>query len=317
MKKKSVVNWLIWILFLAMTVFTQAPESIVSKTPNPNPISSEQPAQERRNQYGRRSDNPTSTAAGVRNFFPFKAKRNKDQERRLRPNPEDVTKFAEFLKLPKTGIFRLTNDLGCESNVYIIRVDENCGNSIPGGSFYSFREKEYTTAYLADLRFRDGILVSDGILSQNILVKLGDVPLENLSLQSNGIKYLTDFVPQTLSSEATKQFVQIIKGIRADKFEYRKALPAYENMTYAIRVVAYRGSLYRNFRGWIFNLLDGDKRIDMILGFRIVRKDTDGSVTLLWKELDRKKSPKLERDKKRKESITPTPFTSNKQVAEE
>jgi hypothetical protein len=282
-----------------------------------NPVSAPPPSslnqiEQNPAERGRSGENSNSVH---RNFFPFKAKRTKDQEKRLLPNPADLAKYSDFLHQPKTGIFRLMNDAGCESNVYVIRVDEPCKSAIPGGSFYSFREKDYTTAYLSDLRFKDGILVSDGILSQNILVRLGDVSLENLSLESEGIKYLTEFVPEKLSSEATKQYIQIVKGVKANRHEYRKALPAHENMTYAIRVIAYRGSIYRNFRGWIYNLLDGDKRIDIIVGFRVIRKEADGSVTLLWKELDRKKSPKLERDKKKKENVKPLPNISNREVA--
>ncbi len=260
--------------------------------------------------------NAESSMLRNRRFFPFKAKRTKDQEKKLRPSAEDLAKFADFLRQPKTGIFRLVNDYDCDSNVYVIRVDESCKDVIPGGSFYSFREKGYTTAYLSDIRFKDGILVSDGVLSQNMLVKLGDVALENLSLTSEGVRYLAEFVPETLSSEATRQFIQIVKGVKDGQYEYRKALPAHENTTYAMRIIAYRGSLYRSFRGWIFNLLDGDERVDLIIGFRVVKKDSDGSITLLWKQLDRKKSPKIEYEKKKKSTIISAPFLSNKSIAE-
>ena len=289
------------IIFLFMTsAFSQmAPQPVQgTSTQNPN---------ERR---------PGRDSSRGRNFFPFKAKRYKVQENRLKPNPEDVAKFAEFLKQSKTGIFRLVNDFGCESNVYVIKVDENCRNSIPGGSFYSFREKEYTTAYLSDLRLKDGLIITDGILSQNILVRLGDIPLENLSINSEGMKYLIDFVPEIQSSEATKQYIDIVKGVRKENHEYRKVLPSVENNTYAIRIIAYRGSVYRNFRGWFFDLLAGDNRVDLTIGFRIVRKDPDGSLTLLWKELERKKAPKLKNDKKKNTRPKPVTFVDNRSVGE-
>ncbi|NJM52897.1 MAG: hypothetical protein HC846_05585 [Blastocatellia bacterium] len=223
------------------------------------------------------------------NFFPFKAKRTKDQDKKLRPSPEDLSKFADFLRKPRTGIFRLMNDVGCDSNVYVIHVDNNCQNAIPGSSFYSFREREYTSAYLSDIRFKDGLLITDGLLSQNILVRLGNVPLEDLSTASEGMKFLVDFVPEIVNTKATRQYIEIVKGIKADRYEYRKVIPATENMTYAMRIIAYRGSFYRSFRGWIFDLISGDDRFDLIVGFRVVRKDEDGSVTILWKELETQK----------------------------
>lgn len=314
MRINLIINWVVCLFVLILSVFSQAPDSLLPKTPNPNPVNQEQPSQERRNQYGRRSDNQSSNP-GARSFFPFKAKRTKDQEKRLKPNAEDVAKYADFLKQPKTGIFRLVNDLDCESNVYVIRADEACSNTIPGGSYYSFREKGYTTAYLADIRFKQGLLISDGILSQNILVRLGDIPLDNLSLESEGVKYLAEFVPEKINTTATKQFMEIVRGVRVGKHEYRKVIPAFENTTYAMRAIAYRGSVYRSFRGWFYNLLDGDKRADLIVVFRVIRKDTDGSVTLLWKELDRKKAPKIEYEKKKKNSPPPAPYITNRTVA--
>ena len=104
MKSKLSFNWIVCIFFSMMSVFSQTPESLLPKTPNPSPVNQDQPNQDRRTQYGRRPDNQNSTA-GTRNFFPFKAQRTKDQEKRLKPNPEDVTKYADFLKQPKTGIF--------------------------------------------------------------------------------------------------------------------------------------------------------------------------------------------------------------------
>ena len=287
---------------LTSSIFSQ-----VSLNPAPNPSRpNEQISNERPSNRGRTRN---------LNFFPFKAKRSKDQDKKLRPSAEDLAKYADFLKQPRTGIFRLLNDAQCDSNVYVIRVDDGCKNAIPGSSFYSFREREYTTAYLADIRFKDGLLITDGILSQNILVRLGDTSLENLSTNSQGMKFLVDFVPETLNTAATRQYIEIVKGIRADRYEYRKVLPAAENMTYAIRIIAYRGSFYRSFRGWIFDLISGDDRFDLIVGIRVVRKDDDGSITLLWKELERKKSPKLKYDKNKDTNVRPKGFVSDRNVA--
>ncbi|MEK7725505.1 MAG: hypothetical protein AAB336_14225 [Acidobacteriota bacterium] len=301
MRKNSAL--VVMFLLITSSILSQVPLSPAPKLPKPNEQNSNE-----------RSSNRDRTRS--HNFFPFKAKRTKDQDKKLRPSAEDLAKYAEFLKQPRRGIFRLMNDVDCDSNVYVIRVDENCQNTIPGSSFYSFREKEYTTAYLADIRFKDGLLISDGLLSQNILVKLGDTPLENLTTDSQGMKFLVDFVPETLNTAATRQYIEIVRGVRADKYEYRKVLPASENMTYAMRIVAYRGSFYKSFRGWIFDLISGDHRVDLILGFRVIRKETDGSVTILWKEIERKKSPKLKYDKNKEIHTRPKGFVSDRTVAE-
>lgn len=232
------------------------------------------------------------TGASGRFFTPFKQKRNKEQQQRLLPDPADVTKYSAFLAQPGTGLARIMNDIDCNTNAYILRADEECLDAVPDGSFFSFRKREHTSPVLADLRLREGLLVSDGALSQNVLVYLGKTPLETVSLNSPGIDFLTNFVPEEESRGATRQYIQITKGIRSGRYEYLKAIPSALAATYALRLVAYRGKIYRRYQGWIYNLLEGDNRADLLVAFRIVNKDKD-SVTILWKELEKKQSPKI------------------------
>ncbi|MEP6903577.1 MAG: hypothetical protein ABJA66_17775 [Actinomycetota bacterium] len=47
-------------------------------------------------------------------------------------------------------------------------------------------------------------------------------------------------------------------------------------------------------------MLDGDNRIDLTLAFRVIRKEPDGGITLLWKEIERQKSPPIKFPKREK-----------------
>jgi len=225
--------------------------------------------------------------------FIFRTKPSKEQKKRLLPNPSDLKKHERFLEQPRTGIIRLMPDIGCMENVNILRADAVCLNFIPESSYYSFREKEHTIEPLADIRLRNGYLISDGLLAQGILVRLGDIGLENIARSSEGLEFLTDFEPSAQGTEAQKQYLRMMRGVKADGYEYKKAVPTVENATYALRVIAYRGNIYRRFRGYRFGLLDGDKRIDLTIAFRIIRKEPDGAVTLLWKEIGRKDAPRI------------------------
>ena len=231
-------------------------------------------------------------SAQQRYFSPFKPKPNKEQEQKLLPNSSDVSKYAEFLKTDRTGLIRLFPELDCESK-YILRADEVCAESIPGSSNYSFRKKEYTNDFLSDIRLKGRLFIADGVLTQSFFVNLGDISLENVSLNSEGMEFVSKFDPEPENRGAMKQYFDLSNGIRIGKYEYRKVAVAYENTTYAMRAVAYKASIYRNYRGWVYDVLNGDKRIDIIVAFRVIRKASDGSYTLLWKELDRKKSIKL------------------------
>lgn len=219
----------------------------------------------------------------------------------LAPNPEDLAKYKDFLRQPNTGLFRLFPDFDCESK-NLIRVDANCENFIAGSWSYSFRSKKYADLDFFDIRFHEGDLIADGFLSQEILVVLGDVSLESVSPTSGGMKFLYDFKPEVQNHEAEKQFIQIANIIEVDGYKYSKRVKALENTTYAMRIVA-----YRNENNIKFRFRDGissddrrylftntvDKRMDLTLAFRVIRKDKDGSISILWKELKRQESPKL------------------------
>lgn len=233
-------------------------------------------------------------------FFPERKKPSGEQKKILQPNAADLTKYAAFLRQPKTGIFRLLPDPGCEENTNVIRADKKCLEAIPESSFYSFREREHTARHLADIRLKNDHLISDGILAQSFLVMLGDVELKDVSLETDGLDFMRNYSVVAESAEARKQFLQMKQGVISEDFLYRKIFPVAENMTYALRVVAFRGNLYQTFRGYRYDLLDGDKRIDLTIAFRVIRKNADGSLTLLWKELERRDAPKFKFTKRKK-----------------
>lgn len=233
----------------------------------------------------------------------FREDRREEKERLaalLAPNPEDFAKYNQFLRQPKAGLFRLFPDLDCDSK-NLVRVDDDCEKAIPNSWAYSFRRKDYIPDLL-DVRLKEGNLIADGFLSQTILVSLGDVLLENVSLASNGMKFLVRFKPQTPIKDARRQFKEIAKTINSDNYRYGKILRVDLNTTYAARIVAYRKADKKNARLSPYTMslnekkfwdLKNDKRADLIIAFRVVRKDTDGNITILWKELAHQNGPKL------------------------
>lgn len=252
------------------------------------------------NYFSAQTQRPGMTILRRTGNFIIRTKPTKEQKKRLVPNAQDLRKYEQFLEQPRTGIFRLMPDIGCTENINVIRADAVCLNFVPESSYYSFREKEHTIEILSDIRLKNGFLISDGILSQSILVNLGEIALENLVPTNEGLKFLSDFSPNSQGSEAQKQFIQLMRGVKVGNYQYKKALPMIENATYALRVVAYKGNIFRAFRGYRFDILDGDKRIDLTIAFRVIRKEQDGGVTLLWKEIGRKDSPRLILPKRKK-----------------
>lgn len=236
---------------------------------------------------------PSLTTLQRAGSFMLRTKPTKEQKKRLQPSESDLSRYAEFLRQPRTGIFRLMPDLGCNDNANVVRADAACLAVIPESSWYSFREKEHTIGMLSDIRLRNGNLITDGLLAQGILVRLGDVDLEKVALSGDGLEFLSEFTPLAPGLDAQKQYFALLGGVKVGKYEFRKSVPAAENTTYALRVVAYKGNVYRSFRGFRFDLLDGDKRVDLTIAFRVVRHESDGSATLVWKEVARRESPRI------------------------
>lgn len=213
----------------------------------------------------------------------------------ISPPPEILKKYAAFLERENTGIFRLVVDEGCADNSKIVTATENCLKyTMPGaGNSYSFRTGNYRIRHLADLTYSNDSFRVTGILMHGIMVKLGDLPVESVSLRTPGVKYLVDFRPVT-DFEKAKEMDQLLgKRIEQDGFVYSRIIAAADNTTYVLRAVAYQGKVYRTVRGAEYNEMDFDKRRDVIVVFRIVYRDTDGSLTIIWNELSNMNSPKM------------------------
>lgn len=229
---------------------------------------------------------------------PIRKKPTKAQRAILEPSAADAAAYAQFLAQPNTRIFRLLPDADCDTAVYVIDASRECLSQIPESAYYSFRTREHTAQYLSDIRLFNGVLYSDGLLAQSVFVSLGNVPLESVSINSDVLKFINEYQPQSLDSDALKQFNEMKRGIKAGEYFYRKSQVAEENTTYALRVIAYRGKLYRVFNKFRYNLINGDNRIDLTVAFRILRKEKDGSLLIIWKELTRGEAPKIKRSKR-------------------
>lgn len=211
------------------------------------------------------------------------------------PEVGDVDRFAEFLKTPNTGLIRLHDAANCKSARNVVNVAEPCpsGFILGKATSYSFRAKKYRTANFSDLVLSNKALYTVGLNSQGILVGLGDAALETVSLANPAVKALVEFTPAINAAGAVREAERFAKGVRAGKYTFQKSARIKENETYALRAVAYKSKMLRRVGAFTVNILDDDKRDDVIIAFRVVNSHEDGSFSLLWKELDRNPAPKL------------------------
>ena len=220
---------------------------------------------------------------------------DKNELKILSPSAEDTAKFDEFLKQPRTGLIKLVPEKNCGSDGKVTSASPECLKyPIPGaGSSYSFRIDNYRLARLADLNYTGKAFRAFGVLTHGILASLGDVPLEQVNLQSNSVAQLMQLEPASNFKEAEEFALKLDKGVQNNEFTYRNILPATENTTYLLRSIAYKGNSVQSIQGVTFDEMELDKRKEVVVAFRVIRRDEDGTVTLLWKELASKNSPKL------------------------
>jgi hypothetical protein len=216
----------------------------------------------------------------------------------LAPDASFVQRYSSLLKAEGTGIVRLATDVGCVFSERVVNVAEECLKySFPGaGNSFSFRTEGYRLRHLADLTYAKGKLRITGIFMHGIAVDVGDVPIEDASLSTNGIHYLTSFEPSTTSDDVTLIDNNLNSGVKVGNFVYSKEVDPMVNRTYAIRAVAYRGKVARSAGGIRYNELDYDKRRDVTVVFRVVDINKDG-ITLVWRKLADREPPKIKMPK--------------------
>lgn len=213
----------------------------------------------------------------------------------LAPDANLLRIYKDFLHQPGTGITRLVADFGCGNDNAVIMVSDECLKySMPGGgSSYSFRKGDYRIRRLADLTFSKNRFETSGLISHGILVNLGKADLRTINLDSAGLAFVVGFTPVTEFNAAQEIEGKLLRGIESSGFKYSSSSEVVENATFVLRSVAYNGDLYRSLNGILYDEFDFDKRLDVIVAFRVVETRPGESVTILWKELARKKVPKL------------------------
>jgi hypothetical protein len=213
---------------------------------------------------------------------------------------EDKARFAAFLEAPHTGFVRLHDAALCEEKSVIVRATEPCPYNIMGKAMsYSFRKEAYRTPFYSDIKFKNSNFQIVGVNMLGFLTNLGDVPLENVTVKTDGIKEMAEFEPSVELKEVKRQVGIVKKGFQIGNFFYRTWQPMTEDNTYALRVIAYQSKIYQKINSFKVDILDVDKRIDITVAFRVIRKHEDGSVSILWKELSRRDAPKLITDEEK------------------
>lgn len=324
MKKNIIFSVFIFIASINVSAQQPAPQSTPAPPAAPNQaeenrrtilqqqqINGRFEALKRANQIYR---TPGSNQAAVQNIRNIYRKPTKEEFKLLAPDKEDLKTYAQFLRQPDTGLIKLIAGRGCDENTNVVNVSGDCLKySMPGaGASYSFRTENYRIRHLSDLTYIDNSFQLFGILAHGILVDLGDIPLEQISLQTRGLKFLTSFEPITDFEKAKEIDRQFVRGVKNEDFFYSRRAAAAENTTYVLRSIAYRGNRFRSARGFVYDELGFDERRDITVAFRVIRRDNE-SVVILWKALSNQKSPVIKRPDPKPSKLKENKFVAGNQ----
>lgn len=204
----------------------------------------------------------------------------------LAPSVEDRQNYAGFLSQPNTGLIRL---LARQFNSS--KASRTNRPKINGaGAYYSFSFLSHEYGWGSDLELSTTLkfygstqLPSDHSFTvgfagadYGMLTNIGDAPLESIAVDDARVNFMRSYEPPRAEPAARCEFVRFRTGVTVNGQLYKRSLPIQTSSTYLLRSIVYG-------------------RSDVLVGFRVVRQDPDGSVTIAWKLLKKSNPPKLER----------------------
>lgn len=186
----------------------------------------------------------------------------------LVPSEEDRTTNAGFLGQPGTGLIRL---LPRETYDTVLAIRG-------GGSYYSFVKLTHAYGRGSDIALEQGFLkVGFAGADYGMLLNVGDVSLEEINTEHPKVKFLAAYSAVLEEPQARVEQRRFGGGTNIDGVMYSERVRAQVKATYIVRSINYSES-------------------DVLVAFRVVRKDTDGSLIIAWKMLKEFPIPDLARN---------------------
>lgn len=184
----------------------------------------------------------------------------------------DRSEFAAFLSEPQTGIFRLL-----PREVYMGNTKRGLAHP-GGGALYSFVKATHAPDPVGyDIQLDQGILsVGFAGADYGLIVNLGDTSLDQMVPEHAAVRALLDYTPAIVEADARSTYFKVGSGMDVSGVVFKSRVPAKVSNTYLLRSIMYNDS-------------------DIAVAFRVTRKDTDGSLIIIYKVLKNFPVPKLQR----------------------
>ncbi|MBS1788715.1 MAG: hypothetical protein JST85_13390 [Acidobacteria bacterium] len=228
------------------------------------------------------------TQGAPRVGVPKKPKLSKEAKAYLSPPEDLVLSYKDFLKQKNTGIAKLLPRK--EKKSQMIVSAEKPEVYIPsryGGASYSFSTRKNDDDFCEEIILDNDIYkypslpgtafwVGGGGADIGLITKLGNVDLNDIILERKESQFLANIIPPVQEPVAREYQKMTFTGFYIDGVFYKRMTQAEENTTYLLRSIRY-------------------DRADVLVAFRTIRKESDGSFVILWKMLEKNPIPVLKK----------------------
>ena len=195
------------------------------------------------------------------------------ENRILSPSGEDKAAFAELLKQENTGLIRLL-----PREKYDETPNKMTLTVRGGGAYYSFDRLTHAYGYGADIELQQGYLsVGFAGCDYGIISKVGPVSLDELSVAHPSAFFFAAYKAAATEPQARVEQRRFGSGDTIDGVKYSGRVKAEVGMTYVLRSISY-------------------DRSDLLVALQVIRQDTDGSLIIAWKLLQKFPKPALARN---------------------
>jgi hypothetical protein len=196
----------------------------------------------------------------------------------LAPPPNDREALKSFLQNSNTGLVRLMGSAVNQSGSSSVKPKMNVARK---GAYYSFANRTHGYGYGSDIEL-EGDAFSAGFYwpaDYGMLANIGNTPLEEITIDDVSVRPIAAYRVPTSRTEVLelRRLLSSGDGITIDGRLYQRSVPVRENSTYLLRSIA-------------------DSTSSVLVAFRVVRQESDGSVIIAWKLLKRYSTPKLKRN---------------------
>lgn len=199
-------------------------------------------------------------------FFVFAAQGQTSLNEILMPSASDYAEAKnqgfEVFKLAPRGMFDY------ERNELSLRG---------GGAYYSFVNKSHSYNETPQVELQnDELSVAFYGANYGFIADLGETPLTETGRKNKSTRFLFNYEPKKIETEAREEYQRIGKGFEKEGLKYKQRFAAVVGHTYILRAISY-------------------DEADTLVALKVHRRDADGSLTIFWKLLKNFEKPLLAR----------------------